>query len=131
MADRIKVLYKPVGKPFEVREIPNTLAACQELVGGYIEVVRICTDCLLVCNEEGLIRDLPVNRFLNYDFRGNFFMCGKNGEDFDDVPEVLIALVRRGDKSPEYVKKPGMKKVVKEFPPYLDYPLKSEDDDDG
>ncbi len=53
MADRIKVLYKPVGKPFEVREIPNTLEACQELVGGYIEPVTICTDLVLVCNEEG------------------------------------------------------------------------------
>ena len=47
------------------------------------------------------------------------------------MPEALIALMRKGDKSPEYVKKPGAKKEIKEFPPYLDYPLKSEDDDDG
>ncbi|MBR4184313.1 MAG: hypothetical protein IKQ87_00975, partial [Clostridia bacterium] len=43
-------------------------------------------------NEEGLIRDLPVNRFMNYDFRGDFFLCGVRGEEFSDVPEALIRL---------------------------------------
>ena len=84
MKKTIKVLYKPAGKPFEVRVTPNTLEACQELVGGYIEVVKICTNCLLVCNEEGLIRDMPVNRFMNYDFRGDIFVCGVDGEEFTD-----------------------------------------------
>lgn len=130
MTDTIRVLYKPVGKPFEVREIPNTLEACQELVGGYIEVVKICTNLLLVCNEEGLVRGLPVNRFMNYDFRGDFFLCGVKGEDFDDVPEVSILPGGRGNKPPEYVKKPGVKKRIKAFPPYLDYPLKRENDDE-
>ena len=96
MENTIRVLYKRAGKTMEIREIPNTLKACQGLVGGYIEVVKICTDCLLVCNEEGLIRDLPVNRFMNYDFRGDFFLCGVKGEDFDDVPEVLVNLAEKG-----------------------------------
>ncbi len=94
MKKTIKVLYKPAGKRYEIRRIPNTLEACQELVGGYIEVVKICTNCLLVCNEEGLIRGLPVNRFMNYDFRGDIFVCGVDGEEFADVPESFAEMVR-------------------------------------
>lgn len=92
MADRIKVLYKPVGKPFEVREIPNTLEACQELVGGYIEAVTVCADLLLICNEEGRLLGLEPNPYLGYDFRGDWFLCGVDGEEFADAPAGILAL---------------------------------------
>lgn len=98
-ADRIKVLYKRVGRPFEVREIPNTLEACQELVGGYIEPVTICTDLVLVCNEEGRIRGMKPNPYLSYDFVGDWFLCGRDGEEFTDIPPRWLvkhmALMRR------------------------------------
>ena len=90
MADMIKVLYKPVGKPFEVREIPNTLEACQELVGGYIEPVTVCSDLVLVCNEEGRIRGMAPNPYLGYDFVGDWFLCGRDGEEFTDCPAHWI-----------------------------------------
>ena len=96
MEKTIRVLYKPTGKPFEVREISNTLEACQELVGGYIEAVTVFTGLVLVCNEEGLILGLPSNPFMGYDFRGDFFLCGVKGEDFADVPEVLVDLAEKG-----------------------------------
>ena len=93
--ETIKVLYKQVGKASGVREIPNTLVACQELVGGDIETVTICTDLLLVCNGEGRIRGLGSNPFLGYDFHGDWFLCGVDGEEFADVPglddkEVIV-----------------------------------------
>lgn len=90
MKQEIRVVYKQVGKPFEVRTIPNTLEACQELVGGYIEPVTICTDLVLVCNEEGLILGLEPNPFLGYAFRGDWFLCGRDGEEFTDVPAQWI-----------------------------------------
>lgn len=86
MKKTIKVLLKPVGKPFEERQIPNTLAACQELVGRYIEPVTVCTDLVLVCNEEGRIRGMASNPYLGHDFRGDWFLCGRDGEEFTSIP---------------------------------------------
>lgn len=91
----MKVLLKPVGKPFELREIPNSLKACQELVGGYIETVTLEEDLILVCNEEGLILGLPSNPWLGYDFRGDFFLVGRDGDAFTDVPEAMRCLAMR------------------------------------
>lgn len=91
----IKVMLKPVGQPFELREIPNTLEACQELVGGTIETVTLEEDLILVCNEEGLIRGLPSNPWLGYDFRGDFFLVGRDEDRFTDVPEAMRCLAMR------------------------------------
>ena len=101
MADTIRVIYKPAGKRYEVRRIPNTLEACQELVGGYIEPVTVCTDLVLVCNEEGRNLGLGPNPFLGYDFRGDWFLCGRDGEEFADVPEDFLACVI--DLAPAFV----------------------------
>lgn len=90
MKDTIKVIYKPVGKPYEAREIPNTLEACQELVGGYIEAVTICTDLVLVCNEDGRMLGLKSNPYLGYDFVGDWFLCGVDGDEFTDVPAGFL-----------------------------------------
>ncbi len=96
MKKRINVLYKPAGKPFELREIENTLTGCQELVGGYIETVRPFSDALMVLNEEGLIRNLPSNPFFGYDFRGDWFFCGADGDEFTDVPDGLVNAWKAG-----------------------------------
>jgi hypothetical protein len=101
MADTIRVIYKPVGGRYEIRRIPNTLAACQELVGGYIEPVTVCTDLVLVCNEEGRNLGLEPNPFLGHDFRGDWFLCGRGGEEFTDVPEDFLACVI--DLAPAFV----------------------------
>lgn len=91
-ADKIKVLYKPVGKPFEVREIPNTLEAMQELVGGYIETVTICTDLVLICNEDGRALGLKPNPYIGHEFVGDWFLCGVDGEKFTDIPAGFLSL---------------------------------------
>lgn len=39
-----------------------SLERLQEIVGGYIEALRLKGGMFLVVNEEGLIRRLPVNR---------------------------------------------------------------------
>lgn len=45
-------------------DIDNTLEALQEFVGGYIETVTITEKLVLICNEEGKIKNLPKNREL-------------------------------------------------------------------
>ena len=91
----IRVLYKPAGGPMELRTITNTLAACQELVDGYIEPVTLATDLVLVCNDEGVIRGLGSNPFLGYNFRGDWFLCGRDEDEFADIPEDTVAWFRQ------------------------------------
>lgn len=39
-----------------------TLSELQKGVGGYIELVRTAQNLCMVVNEEGLMKDLPINR---------------------------------------------------------------------
>lgn len=94
MEKMIRVLYKPVGKPLEERRIPNTLEACQELVGGYIEVVHIAENVICIVNEEGLILGLPKNPLgKRFPFVGDWFICGENDDEFTDVPDGVDILI--------------------------------------
>lgn len=42
MEEKIRVIFKEPGKPAEVREIPNTLEALQEAVGGVHRDTDLC-----------------------------------------------------------------------------------------
>ncbi len=76
----ISVLFFPVGKPMEVRQIDNeSLEAMQALVGGLIERVKLIPgrSIVLICNEEGIMRALPPNRYITPRGRtivGDFFV---------------------------------------------------------
>lgn len=72
--------------------IPNTLDMLQKLVDGYIEVVPYpyMENVAIICNEEGLINDMPYNcRLDDYHFFGPIIFVGVDGEDFTDVPTGL------------------------------------------
>lgn len=93
----IKVLFVPVGKPPEVREIPNTLEAMQGLVGGYIEPIVLGDGVLAIVNEEGLVKGLSKNRRLPVGgalIVGDFFFVGSAGEDFASLPDDEIEWLR-------------------------------------
>lgn len=90
--DKIKVvIVKPQQLPYE-EIIENSLENLQEIVGGYIEAVSQERRCILICNEEGKIKQLPPNRVVGWDIiAGNFFITKGNADgDFisltdDDV----------------------------------------------
>lgn len=48
-----------------IPDFENTLEAMQEIVGGYIEAVRITENIVLWVNEEGLLKQLPLNFYLS------------------------------------------------------------------
>ena len=79
MQRNIKVL---VVKPNELPEekmIKNTLIAKQEIVGGDIECAYLENDdsVVLICNEEGKMNGMPINRDIGYDMiAGNFIIAG-------------------------------------------------------
>ena len=65
------IVVKEVGKEptkLNVRDGQLTLELLQRLVVGYIEVVHpdgFPQDVVLICNEEGKLRELPFNFFVN------------------------------------------------------------------
>lgn len=76
------VIVEPKKKP-RVQEIDSTLESMQKIVGGSIQVVYPFVEPVaLVCNDEGKLLDLPLNRALRdeegsiYDIiSGTFFLC--------------------------------------------------------
>ena len=91
MKKTIDVIVKmPDEKVGHIETIPNELKAMQELVGGYIETLTLYNGAVLVFNEEGRLRDME----LNFDtpmcnILGPAFVCGIDGDDFDDCPMDL------------------------------------------
>ena len=62
----------------------------QNLVGGYIEVYPIREDLLLIIDEEGKLKDKPMNFFIPNDYiAGTAIFVGKDGEDFTDCPYTV------------------------------------------
>lgn len=78
------VVVEPNRKPYR-KDIPNTLEAMQDIVGGWIENVTIGETekgarIGLVVNEEGKLIDLPFNRrIVHFDILvGTFFITAYN-----------------------------------------------------
>ena len=92
----IRVIYCEPGRLARVKEIGTELEDLQQAVGGLIETYypfeeEVC----IVCNEEGKISGLPLNRALTnpnsgdiYDIiAGTFLICGTGEEDLTDIPD--------------------------------------------
>lgn len=82
----IKVAVKEPGHYIHLEHVENTLEAFQRLVGGHIETITIATGCVIICNDEGLLSNLPYNcRTFGADFYGTIVLCGVDGENFSDL----------------------------------------------
>ncbi len=92
----MKVLVVEPMKPCRVQEIPNTLEAMEQIVGGQIESFSYQREAI-ISNEEGKLLDLPRNRPL-YDnkgtpidmLQGTFFIAGIDGENFVSLTDEQI-----------------------------------------
>lgn len=87
----MRVIVKDPERESEYREIDNTLEAMQEIVGGYIECISVDRDIVIVCNEEGKMRGLPINMPWCGDLLvGTIIVCGTDDDgEFTDVPLTL------------------------------------------
>lgn len=92
------VIYKEPGKEPEVKNMDLTLEDLQKAVGGYIEVVNIYGNRLvMVCNEEGINEGLEPNVWLKMQgyqgtpVLGPIVLCGTDGEDFAGLKAVEVA----------------------------------------
>lgn len=102
------LVVEPKRRP-EVREINGTLESMQEIVGGLIQALYLFDEPVaLVCNDEGKLLGLPLNRGLRdekgklYDIlSGTFFLCGISEDDFTSLTEEQIQHFQRTFVTPE------------------------------
>ena len=105
------ILLIQLGQKPTLTEIDGTLESMQKIVGGYIQVLYPFDDPVaLVCNDEGKLLGLPLNRGLRdgcgqiYDvIAGTFFLCGAppDTDHLDSLPERLARKYQRRFASPE------------------------------
>ena len=87
----LRAVYVEPNKPAYETEIENTLEAEQEAVGGYIEVLPLDNEKLLICNEEGKLNGMQGNRRIGNDvIAGPFFIVGEDGDEFRSLTDEEV-----------------------------------------
>ncbi len=107
----MKILVIEPGKCPVEKEIGSSLEDMQRLVGGHIQVVYpFPEEVALVCNEEGKLQGLHLNRALRdaggevYDIiSGTFFLCAApaDSENFESLTEDQLKKYSALFHSPE------------------------------
>jgi len=117
---KIQVLIvEPEKAPYEA-EIENTLEAKQKILGGYIQAVYPYKEPVaLICNDEGKLDGLPLNRALcdesgkAYDIiAGTFFVCGLSEDNFASLPPEHMEKFKKEFRDPELFQRIGGQLVV-------------------
>ena len=104
------LVIKPMQTP-KVKEIESSLESMQKEVGGYIQAIYPFEDSVaLICNEEGKLLGLPLNRALRdesgeiYDIVcGTFFLCSAppDEENFSSLSNEQIKYFTKLYQHPE------------------------------
>lgn len=101
----MQIVVCKTGAAPEIREIgQEDQSAMQEIVGGCIEVVRLSQVLCLVCNDEGAINGMPLNRIIlnervdgsplgALNIHGDFFVCQYDGPDLTSIPKRRISMI--------------------------------------
>ena len=99
---KIQVVLLEPGKQAKVTEIDASLAGMQAVVGGDIEITYpFAEEVCVVCNDEGKIMGLPLNRALRAEedmgsiqrgeifeiIAGPFFLCDCSGENLASLTD--------------------------------------------
>lgn len=97
------------GKTAQVIDIKDGLKGMQEFVDGYIEAIYPFDDPVaIICNEEGKLNRLPLNRALYtedgemFDIAcGNIMICGLGEDNFASLQGELLEKYLEKFKHPE------------------------------
>lgn len=86
------IIKAPGEKPETVEYEQLQLKDMQEIVGGYIEVVNIGNNVVMVLNEEGKLEGLKPNIGIRGDvIVGTIFFCGTDEEDMIGLTDEQIS----------------------------------------
>ncbi|MCI8405319.1 MAG: DUF3846 domain-containing protein [Clostridia bacterium] len=111
----MKVLVvEPMQEPY-IKEIDAGLKSLQKEVAGSIQAIYpFEEEAAIICNEEGKINGLELNRALLDDnlkiydvIAGTFLICGLTGDSFGSLPDELINKFSEQFKHPETFVKVG------------------------
>ena len=105
----MRVLVVEPGRRPMVKEIETGLEPLQKAVGGLIEAVYPFEEPVaIVCNEEGKLLELPLNRALLdengnvYDIiAGTFLVVGLTEDNFGSLDDALLEQFRTRFRQPE------------------------------
>ena len=107
----LRVLLVEPGKRPRTVELADTLEAMQQAVGGLIQAIYPFEEPVaLVCNDEGKLMGLPLNRGLRteegtlYDIVcGTFFLCAAppDSDSFESLSEEQLVRYEKRFHSPE------------------------------
>ena len=114
----MKILVVELGQTPRTVEIGGTLREMQDMVGGLIQAVYpFAEPVALVCNDEGKLLGLPLNRVLRlpetgeiYDvIAGTFFLCGAppDSDRFVGLTEDQLSRYAQRFRVPEFFGKEG------------------------
>ena len=119
-SDTMRVLVvEPEKEPY-VKEIDGGLSSLQKEVGGYIEAVYPFEDPVaIICNEEGKLDGLPLNRALRdedghvYDIiAGTFLIAGLSEDNFCSLDDAQLEKFSAMYKNPELFMRFGSRTLV-------------------
>lgn len=102
--ETMKVLLVQPGLYAREAVIGKELEDMQKTVGGWIEAVYPYDDeVAIICNEEGLLMGLPLNRKITDDLiiAGTFFICGTNEDNFISLSDEQMKKYNELLKMPE------------------------------
>ncbi len=102
------LVVEPMKKPY-LKDIDSGLSSLQHEVGGYIEAIYPYEDLVgIVCNEEGKLERLPLNRAIYDDndemtdiIAGTFLIVGLSEDNFADLPSNLAEKYTKLFETPE------------------------------
>ena len=118
--ETMKVLVvEPEKEPY-VKEISSGLSSLQKEVGGFIEAVYPFEDPVaIICNEEGKLEGLPLNRALRdedghvYDIiAGTFLIAALSEDNFCSLDDAQLEKFSAMYKSPELFMHFGSRTLV-------------------
>lgn len=120
MKDYMDVLLVKPGEYPQMATIKGGLESLQAVVGGSIEAAYYFDDPVaLVCNEEGKLNGMPLNRAIRDEngqpfeiIAGTFFICGLGEEDFRSLPKELQKKYEDKFKQPETFLRMGRGKIM-------------------
>ena len=106
------LVIEPLKAPY-VKEIKDGLESMQEIVGGLIQAIYPFDhpEIALICNEEGKINHLPLNRALLDEkgsivdiVAGTFFLCSApaDGENFESLTDEQIEKYKKRFEALEF-----------------------------
>lgn len=103
--DLMRVVYVEPNKTPRVMEMPHTLEAEQNAVGGLIELVYNDDNTAIVCNDEGKLIGMEGNRRLGNGtiIAGPFFVVGLTEDDFRSLTDEEVVKYMNQFAEPEQI----------------------------